>query len=92
MSTGETPEMRAACPTSGPDGGELLPGLQPQACQGLVVDLLRQELALQPAHFLHLPLLAGDVARVFQGDLHLFRHLSRLTPDGRCPAAPGLHR
>ena len=37
----------------------------------MVIQVRRQGFPLQPAHLLHLSLLAGDVALVFQGDLHL---------------------
>lgn len=78
ISAGDTPEMRPRLPqVQGPDGGELLPRLQPQALNGLVVKVRRQLVSLHPPQFLHLLLLSLDVALVLHTDLHLLFHVRR---------------
>ena len=46
----------------GADAVQLLPGLQPQALDGAVLQPLRERCALQPLHLLHLAELAADIA------------------------------
>ena len=62
----------------GPDGLEFLPGLQPQALDGAVVQIRGQFVVLHLLEVRHLLELALDVPLVFYPDFHLLRHLTLL--------------
>ena len=93
MSAGLTPEMRPACPQiRGADAGELLPRFQPQAVDGLVVDVGRQRPVfhllglfdlLQPA--LQIPF----VLHVDDGGLDVFRPFARQSAERLFDLADG---